>query len=192
MRVFNSIYRCVCAGLAIGGFGIATSQAESRVLSGFEWKNRPLIVCDLKSNLNAIDLSEITDGFRHPAIDYMMLGIKIFARDRADRDLVLIIIDRETWRIREWGPADGNNAWGGEPVSILSSSGLGTDDGEAERLAIAKKVACDPGEQMMALIGLDGDVKQIWRDAPPTPAEVFALIDAMPMRQNELRKAAEE
>ncbi len=37
------------------------------------------------------------------------------------------------------------------------------------------------------LIGLDGGVKARW-DAPPSPEEVFALIDRMPMRQQELRE----
>lgn len=36
------------------------------------------------------------------------------------------------------------------------------------------------------LIGLDGGVKARW-DFPPTPEDVFTAIDAMPMRQRELR-----
>ena len=41
----------------------------------------------------------------------------------------------------------------------------------------------------MALIGLDGDIKRVWRDEMPDAETVFALIDAMPMRQQELQSA---
>lgn len=34
------------------------------------------------------------------------------------------------------------------------------------------------------LIGKDGGIKQVWRD-PVAPDDIFAVIDAMPMRQRE-------
>ncbi|MEO1553582.1 MAG: DUF4174 domain-containing protein [Pseudomonadota bacterium] len=193
MRRLIAIYRLFFAGITIGTIAIATSQAESQILSGFEWTNRPLVVCDLKSNLNAIDVTELTDDFGHPEFDYINSGIEIFAKDRSDRKLALVIIDRKNWMTREWDPEGGpDTSSEAGPITVLASSGLGKDDGEAERLAIAKKIGCAPGDQMIALIGLDGGVKQSWRDQVPKPAEVFALIDAMPMRLQELRQAAEE
>jgi hypothetical protein len=39
----------------------------------------------------------------------------------------------------------------------------------------------------VALVGKDGGVKEIWRD-PVSPDRIFALIDTMPMRQEEVRR----
>ena len=36
----------------------------------------------------------------------------------------------------------------------------------------------------VVLIGKDGGIKQVWRD-PVAPDDIFAVIDAMPMRQRE-------
>ncbi|MEL6830176.1 MAG: DUF4174 domain-containing protein [Pseudomonadota bacterium] len=193
MRPLIANYRLFFAGITIGTVAIATSHAESQILSGFEWKNRPLVVCDLKSNLKGIDETEMTDDFEQPEFDYVNSGIEIFAKDQSDRKLALVIIARKTWMTREWGPEGGpDTSSEAGPITVLASSGIRKEDGEFERLAIARRVGCEPGDQMMALIGLDGGLKQSWRDAPPKPAEVFALIDAMPMRRQELRQAADE
>ncbi len=39
----------------------------------------------------------------------------------------------------------------------------------------------------VALVGKDGGVKEIWRD-PVNPDRIFALIDTMPMRRDEVRR----
>ena len=43
-----------------------------------------------------------------------------------------------------------------------------------------------PGQFQVLLIGKDGGVKRRW-DAPIAPRELFGVIDAMPMRQQEMR-----
>lgn len=43
-------------------------------------------------------------------------------------------------------------------------------------------------QEKWVLIGLDGGVKNSGKKLP-TPAEIFAHIDAMPMRQSEIRKS---
>jgi hypothetical protein len=43
-------------------------------------------------------------------------------------------------------------------------------------------------QKKWVLIGLDGGLKNSGKKLP-TPAEIFALIDAMPMRQSEIRKS---
>lgn len=47
------------------------------------------------------------------------------------------------------------------------------------------------GEWRAALVGKDGAVKERW-EAPMEPADVFSLIDAMPMRQREARERGTE
>ncbi|MHC5211676.1 MAG: CIA30 family protein [Planctomycetota bacterium] len=44
-----------------------------------------------------------------------------------------------------------------------------------------------PRDWAVALVGKDGEVKQRW-SSPVSPEHVFTLIDAMPMRQRELRE----
>ena len=48
-----------------------------------------------------------------------------------------------------------------------------------------------PDTFAVILVGLDGREKARW-SGPPAPDEVFALIDAMPMRLRELRERADE
>lgn len=38
----------------------------------------------------------------------------------------------------------------------------------------------------VVLVGKDGGVKKVWRD-PVDPKDIFTVIDAMPMRQREMR-----
>ena len=38
----------------------------------------------------------------------------------------------------------------------------------------------------VVLVGKDGGVKKVWRD-PVDPKGIFTIIDAMPMRQQEMR-----
>jgi hypothetical protein len=38
----------------------------------------------------------------------------------------------------------------------------------------------------VVLVGKDGDVKKVWRD-PVEPKRIFTIIDAMPMRRDEMK-----
>lgn len=57
-------------------------------------------------------------------------------------------------------------------------------DGLRERFGVAA------GDFVAILVGLDGTEKARWSE-PVDPAELFALIDAMPMRQREMRERGE-
>ncbi|MEM9740165.1 MAG: DUF4174 domain-containing protein [Pseudomonadota bacterium] len=56
-------------------------------------------------------------------------------------------------------------------------------DADVDLVQIAK---CEHGAPSLTLIGLDGGVKQRW-ESPVSNADLFALIDAMPMRASEIR-----
>ncbi len=51
---------------------------------------------------------------------------------------------------------------------------------------LRKKLGVPPTGFAVALVGKDGSVKETWRE-PVDPARIFALIDRMPMRRNEMR-----
>lgn len=67
---------------------------------------------------------------------------------------------------------------------ILEERDLETD--EANRLR--ERYDVHPREFVVLLVGKDGGVK-LRVNRPPAPAEVFDLIDAMPMRQLEMRES---
>ena len=70
---------------------------------------------------------------------------------------------------------DGTGNFGGAPVS----------SGEAS--AARERFGVEPGIFAALLVGKDGTVKH--RSAEPVePGEVFALVDAMPMRRREMRE----
>ena len=59
------------------------------------------------------------------------------------------------------------------------------------RLELPKKIQ-KKASGRVTLIGKDGGVKRHWTsEFPELPAEVFALIDSMPMRQREMRREKE-
>lgn len=51
--------------------------------------------------------------------------------------------------------------------------------------ALRKKLGVAPRGFVVVLVGKDGGVKQTWRE-PVEPARLFALIDTMPMRRDEV------
>ena len=70
---------------------------------------------------------------------------------------------------------DGTGSFGGAPVS----------SGEAS--AAREQFGVEPGTFAALLVGKDGTVKH--RSAGPLgPDEIFALVDAMPMRRREMRE----
>ena len=57
---------------------------------------------------------------------------------------------------------------------------------------MAERMGCETDHVKIALIGLDGGLKQLWQEVVPSAAEVFALIDAMPMRAAEIARQAKD
>lgn len=47
--------------------------------------------------------------------------------------------------------------------------------------------ACQSAQESLCLIGKDGTLEARWLDQPPSDASLFAIIDAMPMRRQEIR-----
>ncbi len=67
------------------------------------------------------------------------------------------------------------------------------DDYETRLVAVAghdpalrRKLGVPDAGFAVVLVGKDGGAKQTWR-APVEPARIFGLIDAMPMRRDEVR-----
>ena len=56
-------------------------------------------------------------------------------------------------------------------------------------LFLRKQFSIKPGQSMAILIGKDGEVK-LRRELPVDLSEIFSVIDAMPMRQQEMRERA--
>lgn len=57
----------------------------------------------------------------------------------------------------------------------------------AETAGIRRKLRLPATGFAVALVGKDGGVKQIWH-APVDPGRIFALIETMPMRRDEVRR----
>ena len=59
-------------------------------------------------------------------------------------------------------------------------------DSRQERRYLQSLFQSDFDQFKLTLIGLDGEVKEVWEEVT-VPEDIFAVIDAMPMRQNELK-----
>jgi hypothetical protein len=94
----------------------------------------------------------------------------IETRESQDRRLALIVLSP-----------------GGETTVF---DGLDSVDDAVANLArrLASNTACHDGDAFVNLVGLDGQVKMVWRDTFPAPSEIYARIDSMPMRQQEMRR----
>ena len=73
----------------------------------------------------------------------------------------------------------------------LFEDGTGSFDGEAvsagDAAAVRERFGVEPGRFVALLVGKDGTVKHRF-DEPVGPGEIFALVDAMPMRRREMRE----
>jgi hypothetical protein len=58
-----------------------------------------------------------------------------------------------------------------------------------ESAALRRKLRLPAAGFAVALVGKDGGVKEAWRN-PVDPDRIFALIDTMPMRRDEVRRRA--
>ena len=135
------------------------ASADPVRLQDFHWQNRLIVDCDLTT--------------RGPITG-------------AARDVFDIVTDDE------------DNVRRLAVVQIVSESGaiFFVQDLGVESLALESEdrdrmmslLNCGDGERVIGLIGLDGGVKHVWRDDIPSVDEVYALIDAMPMRLQEMRR----
>ncbi|MDP9455643.1 MAG: DUF4174 domain-containing protein [Actinomycetota bacterium] len=72
---------------------------------------------------------------------------------------------------------DGTGGFGGEAVPA------------GDAAAVRERFGAEPGSFAALLIGKDGTVKHRFGE-PVGPGEIYALIDAMPMRQREMREGS--
>ena len=106
----------------------------------------------------------VAPDFSTPAVAQARDKLERRFEDVVDRDLLVIQLF-----------LNGQSLVGDRPITVS----------EAAQLRL--ELGIDPDEQLLVLIGKDGDVK---RRAPLSTdvQEIFTQIDAMPMRRNEIRE----
>ena len=135
------------------------ASADPVKFQDFRWQNRFIVDCDLRDD----------DADRKPGGGFF----GIFAADEDnERRLALLVMSPEDWMILR-GQDD-------ERERIRFD--------QDERARMMSLLNCSDGERVIGLIGLDGGVKRVWRDDIPSVEEIYALIDAMPMRVQEMRR----
>lgn len=155
---------------------VAYARAEPVQLSDFMWKNRLLVGCDMVNSERHV---------RHHDLTLRVFKIALADAERS-RKLAIVTVGTSSWSVAVDAPdylSDGYSA-----LSFICPD-CAYEFTELERRQIADRLRCSEGDQVMALIGLDGNIKRVWRDEMPDAETVFALIDAMPMRQRELQSA---
>lgn len=148
---------------------IGLAEAPDALIAA-EWNNRLLVVCDLSPGTNALSL--VDAQYEEAFGDWP---------GYIDRDLILVWISEDG--IMSWKPVpnpDPNKA-----ATLLIG---GHDEDETE---LRKRVSCDTAYPLITLVGKDGGAKQTWKK-PVKNRDIFQIIDAMPMRQQEMRGAADE
>lgn len=132
------------------------------------WNNRLLVVCTSDA---------VEDGVGDPPLmtmqyEAMLDDVEGFLA----RDLILVWVSPES--ITSWKPVPHTRD---EMVATLLI-GSHNDDPTALR----EQVGCLEADDEVTLIGKDTGIKRVWKGGAPTQ-EVFAAIDAMPMRRREMR-----
>lgn len=211
-QVWAGLILILIAGLMDGGPAVA----EPVRLSDFKWQNRLIVNCNMipsqrvivRSGIGKIILQDEDQARRLAAVWLNQTGWEVVvARPISDAPKI------SNWMQElEESAKSGDEAAGRLGEKLANSAfvpldedqlalfpyrpdcdGCAAEYGERHRQQIANRLNCNAGDEVTALIGLDGDIKQTWRDEVPEPAEVFALIDAMPMRLQELQaERAEE
>lgn len=151
-------------------FGIAASSAQGvglaeapNALENAPWNSRLLVVCT------------DDDGQSDPSLMTAQYD-KMFADlpGYIERDVILVwLTDTD---VLTWKPVRGNN----DRVTLL----IGGEGGDVD--ALRMKTNCASGSRGISLIGKDSGLKQVWSEAIENSA-LFEVIDAMPMRQREMR-----
>ncbi len=160
MRVFWGI---IFLGLGFCAYGVhqPAMAGPKNVLDESRWHNRLVVTCSkrdlFKSNTFASDYMDTIDPDGFMDRDIMLLQIL-----KKPRTGILAIILTPEPRLQ-----------------LIRDPELTT--------MIAEKVECNGRENSIALIGKDGGLKKIWPHKAPSNQTLFEVIDAMPMRQMELR-----
>jgi len=138
-----------------------------QVIEDAKWKNRILLVCS--KSYNAPDASFFQQSYKN--ID--------FAGFREREILIVSVLEkpRIAWVLS-------NNQYGSDPKMWIAPA-------ETDVEKLTELGACHKGQNSVALIGKDGSMKKTWVGDFPKNEELFSLIDAMPMRQQEMRQQSD-
>lgn len=164
------IMRYIFAGVALISAGAAAVSANAQIsltemdnpLDGALWKNRLLVVC-------------VEAG---AAIDAPIMQAQYDSADWAeylDRELILVWAAQN--ELFSWTPLQ-------QPDGRLAVATSLTDE---DKTNLRARIRCTGEAEFTALVGKDGDLKRTW-DGPAPNAEIFAAIDAMPMRRWEMQE----
>lgn len=133
------------------------------------WENRILIFCNASGNERSpmyLSLIGLDDG-----------------REYYDRDIIFVHISK--WNIDKfYGAFDTSHYFPKEKGFDVSRRDLGVQ----EVVSISKLMECEPDKNSLALMGKDGTLKARWDEKAPTTEDLFSIIDAMPMRQREIKE----
>lgn len=133
------------------------------ILAETKWNSRILVTC-----LNEPDNFEILSG----------LEPKEFVNDHIERDIIQIHVLPFTTVVLI-------------PTNKIPDLSYVAKTYDKQGIGIFKLAECQHDQNTISLIGKDGTLKQKW-NRPITDLEVFALIDKMPMRQEEMRQKLRE
>lgn len=141
-------------------FGVQASYAQA-IFKSLKWHNRVLVLSV------GDDVNEAEE---------QIFLFQPFADEIEERELIVLRLNTQVL----------------EKVPDLSPFPFQTKilDSRQDRRYFEGLFKSDINELKVSLIGLDGEVKQIW-DGVVEPQKVFDAIDAMPMRQRELKQEAQ-
>ena len=158
-----------CLALALGvSFWPALAQplgSNGSVIDDARWNKRLLLICGQSDAALGSTLQkaqfELADWIGYLERDLMVVGVSVGTS---------IIFDTASFANDDANPA----------VHIWN-------DGDKK---LESKADCESGKASVSLVGKDGQTKASWEKAV-TSEELFAFIDAMPMRQTEMRHAGD-
>jgi hypothetical protein len=148
--------------LRVGAQGVGIAEASSP-LSDAKWNRRILFIC------TAIDEPE-SAPFMQAQYD------RVDWAGFLDRDLMVV-----------WATQNDLTSITPHPHPTKAAT-LAWMYHEPQDANLLKRTSCSGEDNFVALIGKDGGVKARWDNAVSNE-DLFAIIDAMPMRQSEMRAA---
>lgn len=172
MRSFQFFGAGLLYGLYFAHSALAQTVGFSEAPDALEhasWKNRLLVTCERSLGVE----DPIIFGAQYDEAFKDWPGY-------IARDLILVWVDQNG--ITSWTPIEST-----QPNKAATLLIGGHDD---DPTGLRGQVGCEKiSETSISLIGKDGEVKKVWNN-PVSNKDLFAIIDAMPMRQSEMRPQA--
>ncbi|MEL7031068.1 MAG: DUF4174 domain-containing protein [Pseudomonadota bacterium] len=147
--------------------GVGLTEGRNPLLDA-QWKHRLLVVCTEDDGLN--DPPLMTAQYDEAFKDWP---------GYIDRDLILV-----------WLTEDYVMSWHPKPHAVKAATLL-IGGSETDDTNLRARTGCIPETGFVSLIGKDGDVK-LTSPSTVSNQDLFATIDAMPMRQGEMQQPKSE